>query len=121
MSDKPTLLPCPFCGGEAKLVDYGNGYDDPEAGPAFEFWIAECNECDFCLCGQDGEKHVAVNKWNRRADGWRPASKVPSDAREVLIAKGEWCCVGWYLNGWHAVWDKPTHWRELPPMPKEGV
>src|SRR5690606_23678133 len=57
-----TLLPCPFCGGEAHLFD-GN-------------WV-ECTKCG-CQTPETFEE-VAISAWNRRTppaavpDGWRDA------------------------------------------------
>lgn len=50
------LKPCPFCGGEAELIDKYEGV----------FWII----CKGCLCesGFVKTKEEAINAWNRRAD-----------------------------------------------------
>jgi Lar family restriction alleviation protein len=51
MTDK--LKPCPFCGGEASVV---NGY--------CSHWIT----CKTCFCGTDvfEELEEAINRWNTR-------------------------------------------------------
>lgn len=55
------LKPCPFCGGEAKVKRYSNGYN---------FWcLVKCDDCgveqDSIRNGYYGEKQ-AVEAWNRR-------------------------------------------------------
>ena len=40
---EPKLKPCPFCGGEAKVKAYSNGFD-------IWFWVM----CDDCRVAQDG-------------------------------------------------------------------
>ena len=59
MSDK--LKPCPFCGGEAKLVGF---VDDEEE----ERWSALCPQCGIGLVIEWREEKYAIEKWNRRAN-----------------------------------------------------
>lgn len=54
------LKPCPFCGGEAAIREYSNG---------FNIWFRV--RCDSCGVAQDGirngyGKEQAVEAWNRR-------------------------------------------------------
>ena len=57
---KPTLRPCPFCGGEAEIAKNGCGYIDVSCknetcrGYAHSLWHKE--------------KRKAVAAWNRRAN-----------------------------------------------------
>ena len=60
MSDETTLLPCPFCGGEAKLFKGILG-----------FWHVMCKDRDGCgvvpiTNGADTETE-AIEAWNTRA------------------------------------------------------
>src|SRR5690554_5397828 len=70
-----TLLPCPFCGGEAHLFD-GN-------------WV-ECTKCG-CQTPETFEE-VAISAWNRRTppaavpDGW---AIVPCEPDDEMTDKGE--------------------------------
>ena len=52
------LLPCPFCGGEAKIATYDWGHS------VKEYWIY-CNPCD-CASGRCHSKEGAINAWNTR-------------------------------------------------------
>lgn len=57
--DEP--LPCPFCGGEPVVDDYGTE-DDP-------FWQVACEECEIMIPA-DGDgilsRENAIAVWNRR-------------------------------------------------------
>ena len=84
------LLPCPFCGGEAKLHDglinivpvideYGAYIDaDLEGTPA---WV-ECTACGAAADGFD-DADEAVAAWNRRA--------ILDGCENELIARCENC------------------------------
>jgi Lar family restriction alleviation protein len=67
MSD--TLLPCPFCGGEARIEQHEKGK-----------WLAFCD--DVYGCGTEGwyedTPEEAIAAWNRRT----PA--IPPDVRETI-------------------------------------
>ena len=76
---KSELKPCPFCGGEAKLREHGNGYDGN--GWFIASYEVSCERCRiyfdfesrFILKNgqpeflQNGYEKV-VEAWNRRAD-----------------------------------------------------
>ncbi len=66
MSD---LLPCPFCGGEARIEQHEKGK-----------WLAFCG--DVYGCGTEGwyesTPEEAIAAWNRRAP------TIPTDVRETL-------------------------------------
>lgn len=59
MSDSVALKPCPFCGGEAHLMDMG-----------WPHWVW-CNECGARVqstkFAEEGDAE-AIAKWNRRAE-----------------------------------------------------
>jgi Lar family restriction alleviation protein len=58
VSDAETLLPCPFCGGEARYQT--NGLDRARYGEVV------CNACDFCGPAHS-TKAEAIAAWNRRS------------------------------------------------------
>jgi len=57
MSDETTLLPCPFCGGEAsRRLFYGARYG------------VYCDECDARVGGLFNTEAEAIAAWNARAE-----------------------------------------------------
>lgn len=62
------LKPCPFCGGETTLVDYGQEGD-------FEDWDVECVKCGILFIAPGKEegwtttKEEVAEAWNRRDRG----------------------------------------------------
>lgn len=74
MSDETTLLPCPFCGGEAKVMQA----DHPSYTPHSEGWYVICGKCRATL-GYHGTDELymtygdfaselgAIEAWNARA------------------------------------------------------
>lgn len=63
MSDNRTteLLPCPFCGGEARIFHFSSAIRD-------EVWRAVCDK-PFCAQGPDGYTEAeAIAAWNTRAE-----------------------------------------------------
>lgn len=55
------LKPCPFCGGEAKIVTYRNEYS--RINPT----LVGCSVCKTQTALYDKRKE-AIKAWNRRAD-----------------------------------------------------
>ncbi len=55
------LNPCPFCGGEAELCQYGN---EEEGGLGFEVRCRSCHESSFYRFSDID----AVADWNRMID-----------------------------------------------------
>ena len=60
------LLPCPFCGGNAKIIeDYFNQQEFPD------YIAIKCDVCFSCshdfLGWQKNAKERAIEAWNRRA------------------------------------------------------
>lgn len=140
------LLPCPFCGGEAKRIDI------EEEGENFG---GSCISCKRCLASSNlefGRKENFVSNWNRRASGWQPIESAPKDGPVLLyfgnriwrdihgntVSFGEarddvertepaLCKDGDILESGtaHSVWEEwrgpenfPTHWMPLPPTPQ---
>ena len=68
------LLPCPFCGGEARIENNDRTIYDPktlgvvdvEYGEPPCFWV-KCEDCEAFVGGFDTEVD-AIAAWNRRAD-----------------------------------------------------
>lgn len=60
MSTTPTLLPCPFCGGAARVRDYS------DRRPRF---YVECESDEDCGASQTqaSSEDAAIRAWNRRA------------------------------------------------------
>lgn len=65
MSDNDqALLPCPFCGGEAKLYRM----QDDRTGADTDEWFARCDPCDLIHDAAWGKPaSEAIAAWNRRA------------------------------------------------------
>lgn len=58
MTDKVTLLPCPFCGGAAKLTDH----EDCDVGGR---WVV-CTPCGAARWGDQPDEAIAA--WNTRTN-----------------------------------------------------
>lgn len=69
------LLPCPFCGGQARHEEYG-----------LSQYIVLCGPCDCHLSPQESVED-AVNAWNRRA----ALTINPEDAGQVERVARELC------------------------------
>ena len=74
-----TLLPCPFCGGEAILesnkLRYGTTYS------------AYCQKCGAEIA--EFSEHEAIAAWNRRADHIRDTTKMVSNADRIRSMSDE--------------------------------
>lgn len=86
MSD---LLPCPFCGGEAKYYSRDNNGGGFGQNPT-DHWIS-CEQC-YASMGLFDNRKEAIAAWNRRAPAWQPIATAPKDGRSVLL----WGKVTWY-------------------------
>lgn len=110
-----TLKPCPFCGGQPDLANSDAfRYVHSCAGIRITTeWFSSLDE--------------ARKAWNRRGDGWKPASEVPKHSRWVLAVPkyhslpeiAHWSAndENWYRQDGTSF--NATHWRELPELPKE--
>lgn len=61
----PNLLPCPFCGGEAKLIE-----------PDGIWYAVACTKCHIQGTGNRNQDYKAVNQWNTRAESARHQPKI---------------------------------------------
>jgi Lar family restriction alleviation protein len=113
------LKPCPFCGSKDVeiMVDV--------------YHFACCHECGIITTGY-GNKEYAVKAWNTRVSPWH---KYPDDPPKkegwyetVLPDSNAKIEVHYYHfpscinHDWQSMCARlyPTHWRELPELPKEG-
>jgi Lar family restriction alleviation protein len=110
------LLPCPFCGGKAHLVDMGDAYVDCTTCGAEGSWNSL------------GDTVAAIAAWNRRASGWQPISTAPRDGTRFIawfppcpqLKNGGWHECQWKRGWYHPFFVEPTFWQPgpLPPAPE---
>jgi len=75
MIDK--LLPCPFCGGEAKIM----GDQDVE-----NYFTVGCENCSIEL-DEDGNTEQAIKAWNTRAVKRLSENEIFKSIRDLLWKK----------------------------------
>ena len=67
--DNKTLLPCPFCGGEAEIVKY---YKDGKTMFSDKYAVLCRYTGDEQGCGAEGQinkiKEIAIQAWNTRVE-----------------------------------------------------
>lgn len=59
------LKPCPFCGGEAKVIE---GYDSMVG---VNVYYIECCNCRATFYNGNSNKNKEIEKWNRRVENER--------------------------------------------------
>jgi len=102
--NRDALLPCPFCGGEAQIINIGEGEN---AG-------GSCVECAACHASSNVEfefKENFVSNWNTRAlpvgveeAGFLPIGLCPTDGVPRTLRLPDGSEVVGYFNGrWMAV------------------
>ena len=57
MEECEELKPCPFCGGEAEMLNYSETE-----------WIVHCRMCDGMVERWRETKKEAIEQWNRRTN-----------------------------------------------------
>ena len=143
-TQKPELLPCPFCGNDNISLFpptcRENDVYDPN-GRAFP--IARCYGC-FAEAAGDNWDHTpgslsAITAWNTRADGWQPIESAPKDGKTRVVVGMETTDGWWeitavlypddgdsltqynslmYYNGVvlaHCFGKELTHWKPVQP------
>ena len=95
------LLPCPFCGGEAKITARDvEPQGDPWYGKNIQTFVI-CTNCGACLFDDyfhDGftDERKAISVWNRRADHIRDTTKKVSNADRIRSMSDEE--LAWFIN-----------------------
>lgn len=127
------LKPCPFCGGEAKMIEAMN-----------EAWVSCLNEDCRASSLMTPTSERAAEKWNTRApvNEWQPIETAPRDGVPILLHGGnlsgefylnrrnKGCVIGFFADGkqywicsntdyYEVEIEHPTHWMPLPQPPKE--
>lgn len=108
------LKPCPFCGGEAIIINEDRT------------WV-ECADCPSKVgVGPFNVEAEAIDAWNIRADlvpKWQPVSdETPADVILLLGWHGfgdKWETTTDYYNSTRGGWyhGSATHWMPLPEPP----
>lgn len=98
--DLRTLLPCPFCGGEAERFTI-----EDESDPAnFGGDVIQCKSCLASSRVEFGRKENLVSAWNKRArnDVWQPPpeDQRPGGYRCIAMVEVEWCDSLFGRCGW---------------------
>lgn len=98
MSDETTLLPCPFCGGEARCYPS----DAFNEGGHFEF-VVQCSSVDnHTLVNDYPTEAEAIAAWNTRAHGTLTAEQVSKAVYAHSIhadcADADWQAIADELN-----------------------
>ena len=115
MTDK--LLPCPFCGGEAEVVDFYS------VGMRKNRWVVMCHNCKGGV-GDIDSKEEAVETWNNR---WMiPCEKGETDGNwhtGTPTEEGEYVVFCQYrkddgkLRKYKTVFEfKNGKWTKLPAL-----
>ena len=86
MSDETTLLPCPFCGGEAQVLKDGLPYV-----------VIECERC-FCRTNCNVTEAEAIAAWNTRAELGRGTLTANDVLNAVYKHGARWQAIADELN-----------------------
>jgi Lar family restriction alleviation protein len=116
------LKPCPFCGGEAEVID----------GPC-NSWQVMCGGCFAKADWSNDSCAKAIAAWNTRPDPWiriTPETMPEEDGEYWVLGRaGQKGCVGYSVKyGWtdfqhirelSMLADEITHYQPIQ-LPKEG-
>lgn len=128
------LRPCPFCGGEAEIIEFDDADDENFGGSAIQ-----CKKCGSAGPIHFDRKEHLENSWNDRAlshspaaNGWRPINEAPKDGRPFWLAvpNEDEAIKGWWWASEKCFCDdggtkvEPYAWMpyvvpDLPPPPSE--
>jgi Lar family restriction alleviation protein len=127
------LAPCPFCGSsDVRMTNHGRigtGMDH-RGETVFTLGCYMCGANYPGMYEEYGRKKL-IEKWNRRAPGWRPISEAPRDGTRVLISdNGQAFIARYWMNEWRVGTlpgdlAYPDGWMplpagiDLPPPPGE--
>ena len=76
MIDRETLLPCPFCGGDATLRQYET--ESLWSHDQVTYTQVGCEECDYHIATEPGYEMEAPERWNTRPDAALSALDQPA-------------------------------------------
>ena len=126
------LKPCPFCGGEAELID----------GP-FHSWQVECGTCYAKTNHSNDSAAEVVTAWNTRPSPWISVTPetMPDYEKQVLLINVHFSTpdvkvgkltdnvslpLGNRWDGWFLGYDNVTpaisaytHWMPIPELPSQ--
>jgi Lar family restriction alleviation protein len=108
------LKPCPFCGGEASIDEWGEGM-----GKILSIHcLNPSNDCRFSMSRLAKDKDELITAWNRRASRWNKfLDQKPREWQDcvVITERGDVHIYTW-SEAMYAWWEGNaiTHWIELP-------
>ena len=129
LPEKPDLLPCPFCGGEAEIHGW-------HVSPDYRIQCANCGASTDDYYPDNGKHGVAIaaEAWNTRAPSapaWQGMESAPKDGTDILICAldalsrphltvAAWKCNTWQAGGLFFGFSiaYATAWQPLPALPE---
>lgn len=103
MTSREALLPCPFCGGPAKMTRFPSRVSPPQNVEITQIQCDNDEYCHVCVDIQHINEAVAVKAWNRRAGVAQSSGPWPKEE----IEPGRWVDV-----------DPDVIARPWPPLKK---
>lgn len=89
-SQAPELLPCPFCGSEARLLG------GPDAQETYSIWCKNQRGKRHHLDCGTMDRTRAVNEWNRRAQD--ALDRIREEGRVAGLREAAGIAETWYRN-----------------------